>query len=105
MTPSRFSIKDNKTIFHYKYSELKEFLTRGFEFGDVGLILVSRKDNIFTYRGFGTIDHPFTFITTINMSHNRILDGELLADEEIVNSKVFESYANTSYSFWIEDIS
>lgn len=82
MTPIKFTVKDNTTHFHYKSSELVDFVRRGKKDGNVGLILTKREGNWLTYRGFGTIDSPFNYIATITIENYSLLDGKMLADEE-----------------------
>lgn len=86
MIPISFTIKDNITIFHYKFSELRDFITRGKTNGNVGIILTRRSGLLFTYRGFGTIENPFWQMITINIYHNNLFDGEMPSDE----SRIFD---------------
>ena len=87
MNPYKFTIEGNKTIFHYKKKELKEWYKRGLEFGDCGFILVEREGKILKYQGFGTIEHPSKEEKFISLVHNELFDGKLSTDEEICNPK------------------
>lgn len=84
MTPTYFTISGEVTRFHYKFSELKNFVRNGKEYGNVGIILTKRVGKFFTYRGFGTIENPFTHTVTISMEHSDILDGEMPTDEQLL---------------------
>lgn len=69
-------------LFNYKFAELREFYNRGIEFGDVGMIVVRRtKDNMITYKGFGTIEHPFKIMQSMTLKHNEFFDGPLPGTE------------------------
>lgn len=83
MKPISFIKKDNKTIFRYKFSDLREFVKLGYESGNVGMIRISMSDeNLVKYKGFGTIEHPVKFIQTITLKHNEIFDGPILRNVE-----------------------
>jgi hypothetical protein len=99
MTPIKFTIKNGVTYFHYKASELIEFVRRGKKDGNVGLILTKRNGNILTYRGFGTIENPFTYIITLSISHLPFFDGEMPTDEQrLVPPKSFFTSENISFT-------
>lgn len=53
------------TKYYYDLSELKEWLKRGREDGDVGMIITKFDGKFMTYRGFGTIEHPVKDLCTI----------------------------------------
>ena len=82
MTPIKFTVKDGITHFHYNYSELREFVRLGKSHGNVGNILVRRKGDLITYKGFGTNETPLYDMITITSRHLAILDGEMPTDEE-----------------------
>ena len=82
MRPSKFTIKNDVTHFHYNYSELREFVRLGKSDGNVGAILVKREKDFLTYKGFGTIENPFNTMISITVRHLPSLDGEMLSDEE-----------------------
>ena len=84
MKPIRFSIKNGVSYFHYKSSEIISFARRGFLYGDVGFILMSRKGNLLTYKGFGTIEKPSKHISSISIVHFPPFDGKMPTDEERV---------------------
>lgn len=88
MKPIKYTgTKDNVT-FHYKYSDLKKFLTFGKKEGNVGWVLISFKEGLLTYRGFGTIEHPCKDLITISLMHNPVFDGEFSIDK-IMNPRPF----------------
>jgi len=66
--------KDGETHYHYNYSDIKEFLKRGFEHGDCGVILVKKKGMFNVYRGFGVIENPIKYILTMSIVDNPIFD-------------------------------
>ena len=82
MTPINFTIKEGVTHFHYKPSELFDFVRRGKKHGDVGLILTKRDGNVLTYRGYGTIENPSNRIKTISFEHCEPFDGKMPNDYE-----------------------
>lgn len=102
MTPHKYTKDKESVLYHYKFSELRRFLTEGKKTGDVGLILISRDGDYYNYRGFGTIENPHTWITTLGLIRNESIDGQI-NDDLIVNPEV-KSYALSSYSLWVEDI-
>ena len=55
MTPVRFTIKDGVEYFHYKFSDLREFVKYSYE-GCTGLLLISRDQKLNNYKGTGTFD-------------------------------------------------
>ena len=98
MTPIRFTVKNGVTHFHYKASELIDFVRRGKKDGNVGVILVKRVGNMLTYRGFGTIENPFTYIASISIMHFPPFDGEMLTDEQrLIPPKSFFTAENTRF--------
>jgi len=67
--------KEGTIYFYYKFSALREFYKRGIEFGDVGMLIVKRTtDNMITYKGFGTIEHPFKEMMSMTMKFNEFFD-------------------------------
>jgi len=96
MTPISFTVKDGVTRFHYKFSELREWYSLGIKHGDVGMILWSRKDNLLTYKCFGTIEHPRESIITLSLIHHHMFDGEMPSDEQrLIEPKPFFNSENT----------
>lgn len=81
MIPISFTIKDNITIFHYKFSDLRIFVTEGKLRGNVGAILIKRSAQLITYKGFGTIENPYHSMVTISIYHNDLFDGKMPSDE------------------------
>jgi len=102
MRPNRYSIREGVTHFHYTYQELHRFLEEGFMKGDVGMILVKREKDFFTYKGFGTIEAPSNGILTMTMKHLELFDGKMLTDDALVAKSVknFDKHLQ-SYSFKI----
>lgn len=98
MTPIKFTVKNGVTHFHYKASELIEFVRRGKQDGNVGVILTKRDGNMLTYRGFGTIENPFTYIIRMIMMHFPPFDGEMPTDEQrLIPPKPFFTKENTRF--------
>jgi len=97
MTPHRFSTKDGVVTFHYKFSELREFLKMGFEHGDCGMILVKRKGNILVHRGFGVIENPSKSVMTFSFVQNPMF-GTIATDEQrLIPPKPFFTKENTKF--------
>ena len=46
------------------------------------MIITKRNGNTLTYRGFGTIENPFRYISTISIIHHPFFDGKMPTDEE-----------------------
>ena len=88
MRPISYTRVDNKIIYHYKYSDLKEFLSLWLKDGNVGMILMYEIGDILTYRGFGTIENPFTYILTLSIQHCESFDGRKSTPDERVNPPV-----------------
>jgi len=82
MRPIKFTVKNGKTIFHYPFSFLREFVTLGQREGNTGMILVGRTGDMFTYKGFGTIENPRTTMFTFHMKHFELMDGPIKTDED-----------------------
>lgn len=82
MIPISYSVKDNIVHYHYKASDLFNFVRNGKKYGNVGFILTKRENNLLTYRGYGTIENPFTNIITITIAHFPPIDGVMPTDEE-----------------------
>jgi hypothetical protein len=62
------------------------------------MILVSRKGGMLTYKGFGTIENPFTYLMTMSMMHFPPLDGEMPTDERrLIPPKPFFTAENTRF--------
>jgi hypothetical protein len=86
MTPVSYTVNDGVTTFHYKPSELRKFYKLGKRDGDVGMILKSRKGNMITYSGFGTIENPRT--VEYSMSLIMMPFEEMSDDERLVPPKL-----------------
>lgn len=87
MKPIKYTKEGNKVKFHYKYSQLKSFLKRGFKYGNNGMILTGREGAVEIYKGFGTIENPRTVLYKFAITHFTLFDGERPTPEEIVNPK------------------
>lgn len=70
-------MKPTKITYHYSFKDLRKFIQMGRESGDVGCILLKSENNLLTYKGFGTIEHPCKTLTKITMMYNPIFDGKL----------------------------
>lgn len=67
--------EEGKVIsYHYKYSDLKEFLRYGKEHGNNGWIITRREGDFTTHRGFGTIEAPCKDLCTIKIQDDPFLD-------------------------------
>lgn len=98
MTPIKFTVKNGVTRFHYKASELIDFVRRGKKDGNVGMILTKREGNMLTYRGFGTIENPFTYIGSLSINHFSHFDGDMPTDEQrLIPPKPFFTPENTRF--------
>ena len=84
MKPIRFSIRSGVTHFHYKPSEIIEFVRMGKANGNVGMILTRREGIHFVYRGFGTIEHPRKVILTFSFPHVEQSEGKMPTDESLI---------------------
>jgi hypothetical protein len=76
MVPVSYTETGNVIRFHYRLSDLRQFLLRGKQCGDVGMILLRKEGERLDYTGFGTIEHPFTWRAYISLIHNPELDGQ-----------------------------
>lgn len=94
MKPYRFT--KNKTTgitrFLYKAKDIRDWEERGEEFGDSGLILTERNNQVLRYKGYGTKDFPFTEQISFYIVHSYERDGPFIPDkmrcyEEIDYSK------------------
>ena len=98
MIPIKFTEKNGETHFHYKASELIHFVRLGFKDGNAGMILISRKGKMLTYKGFGTIEHPFTYLMTMTIVHFSPFDGKMPTDEQrLIPPKPFFTAENTRF--------
>ncbi len=81
---SKTLVKDGE-IYHYKFSDLKDFIKRGKEDGNVGCILISRIKRFNKYKGFGTIENPCNFIRTITIQNHPLFDDNYKGNIPIKN--------------------
>lgn len=85
MRPCKYTVKHDKTIFHYTFTDLRKFLTLGLKEGNVGMILMEWDGNHDIYRGFGTIENPNTSLSTFTIMHYDAFDGKRPVPNEIVH--------------------
>lgn len=78
MKACKIDMKQGVIRYHYKYSDLKQFLTFGKQNGSNGFILTRIKGDYLTYRGFGTIESPCRELRTIHVSHDYNMDGDIV---------------------------
>lgn len=84
MRPYKYTQQGEKVTFHYKFSELRNFLTLGKRDGNVGVLILGSIGNVIKYKGFGTIENPRNVLYTIRMTHYEPFDGPY-DPEKIVN--------------------
>ena len=87
MTPVSYKIRGDTTTFIYNSDELKEWINRGNEHGDCGMLLISRTGKMSKYAMYGTIENPSVNRQYLSIMHNEIFDGKFLTNDEIVNRK------------------
>jgi hypothetical protein len=80
MKPVKYTKNNETYVFHYSFSDLREFILRGKISGDVGWILTKVDGKMHTFRGFGTIEHPMNEIVTITIMYNPLFDGNFNPD-------------------------
>ncbi len=102
MRPNRYTdLGNGKIRFHYTFTELRKFLTHGFKEGNNGCILVGREGNFRIYRGFGTIENPWTYLATISVENHPVYDGDMISPEEVINPpKQKESFTSYRMVLW-----
>lgn len=95
MKPVSFTRKGSDIFYHYSFSDLRKWISRGNQDGDVGAILVRehhmKQGTYLVYKCYGTIENPFTVRKTVQMAHHPIFDGKLCTPEERINSIVQEA--------------
>jgi hypothetical protein len=102
MTPIKFTIKDGVTHFHYKTSDIFPFVRQGVKHGNMGMILIKRKGKLLTFKGFGTFENPWRRITTLQLYHIDVLDGDMPTDEQRLIEPVWDT-SKVSHSFILLD--
>lgn len=113
MIPIKWSVKNNTTIFHYTFSDMRKFIKEGKETGNNGIILIKRKGNLFIFKGFGDKHYPnkkLNEIKTLWISlwgiapyNNRILNSSIeLSENEkhMINIAVY-TYRNKYSKIYI----
>lgn len=92
-TPDHYEIRNKVTHFWYKPEHWKEFHRIGKRNGNNGTLLIRREGKMLTYRGYGTIEHPRKEWIDITLHHNKIFDGELQSDDQMLipRKSFFES--------------
>jgi hypothetical protein len=80
--PIKYTVKNGVTYFHYRYSDLKEFILLSRMPNRNGSILIRRKGNQYTYKIFG-------FYPPIGISEydELKLDFETKTDDEIIEKE------------------
>jgi hypothetical protein len=103
--PTRYTKNKGHIIFHYSFQDLREFIEKGKQYGDVGWLVISYNNGIITYKGFGTIENPCKSMITITMLHDSKYDGEF-SIENIMNpdKKFYEFFNNTTTEYKILDL-
>jgi len=86
MKPISYTKKGEVTTFHYKPSELINFVREGHKTGNVGMIVIRRDGGMITYKGFGTLENPRRHIMTISLMHHPSFDGYMISDEQRIKS-------------------
>ncbi len=98
MTPIRYKVKDGTAYFSYKYSELKQWLYYGNTEGTSGMILYSRNGSFFTYKCYGTLEHPNKSRQTLTVIWHPMFNGkEPTNDEILIEPKPVFDKSNTSF--------
>ena len=82
MKPFKYKRVDNKTVFVYEPTEMREFLKEGHKFGVNGLILTERNGRSLTYRGFGNPEIPDKNFHKEMKDHVVVIDGPMQTDDE-----------------------
>lgn len=90
MIPNRFREKDGNYKFFYPVADIRKFILQGRSEGNNGWIIVSKIDNIITYRGYGTIEHPSKELKYIHVVHNPHWDGEFNVDRIMYPETTFD---------------
>lgn len=103
MKPYKYTQRGSVTKFHYKYSELKDFIKEGKEHGANGMILIERENDVVIHRGFGVIDNLWTYIMTLEQVWNEPLFGKFPTNDEIINPPI-TSQPLSSYKILILDV-
>jgi len=73
-----FANKTNKggTItYHYSYSDLRRFIQHGRSEGNNGWILTKSEGGFQIYRGYGTIEAPSKYLSTISVQDSPSFDS------------------------------
>jgi hypothetical protein len=98
MRPIGIKEKQGKTIFIYRFRDLRGFIMQGRDTGDVGMIIISRDDNgMIKYRGFGTIEHPNKEIMTIVIKQCELFDGRWNPSKIIIPSLKVAKQSHRTY--------
>lgn len=105
MKPISFIRIGDKVKFIYKLSDLKEWIARGNEHGDCGPILTGYQGKFNIFKGYGTIEHPFTHRITMSMVHHPLFDGRRLSPEEMMADIQSAKDPLISHSMYFLDLS
>jgi len=105
MKPINYTGNKENFILHYKFSDLRQFLKRGYEYGDVGYLFI-KKENLFSiYKGFGTIGSPSKVLKTFSCVYNPIFNGEKELDPEKIVHPLKSKQSLISYDFKLINLS
>ena len=107
MTPIKYKTYNNGTTrFVYNAKEKARWNRLGRKHGDVGFLLKSRKDSIYTYECYGTIENPSTNKSNLMVCHNEMFDGpERTNDEILIPPKPLFNNKNETSKFIVIDFS
>ncbi len=105
MRPYKYTENNGITTFHYRFKELRHFITQGRLTGDIGFILSQYIPNNYTrYKGFGTFENPQKDLITMTVQDCEPFDGKKALPEEVVNPTEIVRVID-SYRFVILDLS
>lgn len=100
MKPLNHTKIEDKIIYHYKFSDLRDFLNQGKKDGNNGFILTEQTNIFDVYRGFGTIESPNTRLNRISIEHCEILDGKRRMPINYKKRNKGFDYKECSISIW-----
>ncbi len=77
MTPTKYTVKNGETTFHYTFSQLREFITEGKTYGGTGWAIVKRKGNWLLWVGYGNFERRY-----FGSKHLEWINGTMLTDDQ-----------------------
>jgi len=88
MTPYRYTTIEGTTYFHYKFSDLREFVKYAYE-GTAGALLWKRSVAWTSYKLSGTLEKPHPVkrmkdLHTMHLKPNPIFDGKYCTNQELI---------------------